>query len=355
MFDVNLIKQELKGLVGFRQPINPKFAIVDATNQLSKSGLFVTDNTYAKIEYIKANIDYARADNTQFNQILTNIKETSATSICSQVFIDDDFIDRNLIYTQTQNKIEEIDLPIGFVGYRINIDENKNVAIRINRAIFEFVDDKEFDLLVFNSNIKEPVETVTISSTSFYKAETLDIMLNNIGFYKGSFFIGFVNDGTFKTYRKNYLDSIHRNTIKHTCIVPIIVSNYTGTDLFDLNEARETSEYSGFNLDITIVDDYTDFIITNKFLFARAMYLDCIISCLNIYASSLRSNSDERNAEELYRKIMVEVEGTRPDDNVITIRGLRPQIIYEISQIREQLLKLRGGFFGKGYFVETQN
>jgi hypothetical protein len=122
-----------------------------------------------------------------------------------------------------------------------------------------------------------------------------------------------------------------------------------------LNNARETSEYSGFNLDIIVVDDYTDFIVTNKFLFARAMYLDCVIACLNIYASSLRSNGDERNAEELYRRIMVEIEGTRPDDNVITIRGLRPQIIYEISQIREQLLKLKGGFFGKGYFVDTQN
>lgn len=355
MFDVTLIKQELNGLVGFRQPANPKFAIVNAENQLSKSGLFVTDNPYAKIEYLKANMDYERATIEHFNTMLKNIKETSATNICSQVFVADDFIDRNYIYSETQNKTEEVDLPIGFVGYRINLDDCKNVAVRLNRAIFEFVEAKTFELLVFNSNIKSPIKTIAIESEAFYYANTLDIMLNDIGFYKGSFFIGFVNDGTFKTYRKNYLNSIHRNKIANTTIWPIIVSDYVGTDLFDLNDARETSEYPGFNLDITVVDDYTDFILSNKFLFARAIYLDCIIACLNIYASSLRSNGDERNADELYSRIMVEIEGTRPDDNVISIRGLRPQIVYEISQIREQLLKLKGGFFGRGYFVDTQD
>lgn len=355
MFDVTLIKLELKGLVGFRQPANPKFAIVDAENQLSKSGLYVTDNPYAKIEYLKANMDYDRATVVDFNKMLTNIKETSASSICSQVFIDDDFVDRNYIYSETQNKIEEVDLPIGFVGFRINVSDKKNVAVRINRSIFEFTEAKTFDLLVFNSNIKAPIQTLPIESDEFYDTETLDIMLNDVGFYKGSFFVGFINDGTFKTYKKNYLNSVCRNEIEYTSIVPIIVSGYTGTDLFDLNEARETSEYVGFNLDVTVVDDYTDFILTNKFLFARAIYLDSIIACLNIYASSLRSNGDERNADELYSRIMVEIEGTRPDDNVISVRGLRPQIVYEISQIREQLHKLKGGFFGKGYFVDTQS
>jgi hypothetical protein len=355
MFDVNLIKQELKGLVGFRQPTNPKFAILDTENQDSKSGLYVTDNPYAKIEYIKANVDYERATNPQLNQILKRMLDTSAINICSQVFNDDDFIDRNHVYSATQNKTEELVLPIGFVGYRINIDSSKNIAFRINRVILELVQAGSLELLVFNSNIKEPIKKIDIIYSSFYHSTSTDLLINDLGFYKGSFFIGFVNDGSINTYKKNYYDSINKNSLKHLTIINTVIEGYSGTQLFDLDDSEEFSDYCGFNLDITVLEDFTDFIVVNKFLFARAIYLDCIISCLNTYAATLRSNGDERSSSELYARIMVEIEGTRPDDNVISIRGLRPQIVYEISQIREQIFKLKDGFFGKGYFVDTQN
>lgn len=355
MFDVNLIKQEFKGLVGFRQPANPKFAILDEENLVSKSGLYITDNPYAKIEYIKANVDYERATNPQLNLMLKRMLETSAVNICSQVFIDDDFVDRNQIYSNTQNKVEELELPTGFVGYRINIHDNKNIAIRINRIILEMVDAGSVELLVFNSNKKAPVKIIPIVFEEFYHRETLDIILNDLDYFKGSFFIGFINDGTHKTYKKNYFDSINKNDIQSLTIINTVVENHTEPLLFDLNNAKEFGDYCGFNLDITVIDDYTDFIITNKFLFARAIYLDSIIASMNICAATLRSNSDERSANELYGRIITEIEGTRPDDNVITIRGLRPQMIYEISQIRDQLNKLKGGFFGRGFFVDTQD
>jgi hypothetical protein len=281
--------------------------------------------------------------------------ETSAVNICSQVFDADDFVDRNYLYTATQNKAVVLDLPLGFVGYRIDVAEGKNIAIRLNRIILEMVDAGVLDLLVFNSNIKEPIHTIPITYKEFYHTETLDIMLNDVGYYKGSFFIGFINDGTVRTYEKNYFDSINKNHLKNLKISNQVVEGYQGLTLFDLEDTEEFADYCGFNLDITVLDDFTDFIVTNKYLFARAIYLDSIISCLNIYAASLRSNADERTAEELYGRIMVEIEGTRPDDNVISIRGLRPQIIYEISQIRDQLFKLKDGFFGKGYFTDTQD
>lgn len=355
MFDVNIIKQEFKGLVGFRQPANPKFAILDDENQESKSGLFVTDNPYAKIEYIKANIDFERATNSQINTILKRLLETSAVGICSQVFVDDDFIDRNQIYTNTQNKVEVLELPSGFVGYRITISKDKNIAIRLNRIVIEMVEAGALELLVFNTNLKNPIETIPIEYDEFFHVKTLDLMLNNLGYYKGAFYIGFINSDNKKTYKKNYYDSINKSEIVNLTISNRIVSGYQDPVLFDLDKAEEFSDYVGFNLDITVLDDYTDFIITNKFLFARALYLDAIIACLNICAASFRSNTDERSSNELYSRIMTEIEGTRPDDNVITIKGLRPQMVYEISQIKEQLAKLKGGYFGRGYFVDTQD
>lgn len=355
MFDVKVIKSELAGLVGFKQPANPKHAIIDLDNQKSLSGLYMTDNAYVKIEYLIANVDYNRMTAEQFNDVLKNLRETSAVNICSQVFLGDDFIDGNLIYVNTLNKVTEHTLPEGFVGYAIRISDEKTTGLRINKAIFEMTEAGTLDLLVFNSNRRAPIFSKTIEYGEFYHVESIDLALNNVGFYKGTFYIGYISDGTIKSYKRDFNDSNTISSFKNIEVRTASVANHTAPVIFDLNDVREANEYCGLNLDITVVDDYTEFIITNRVLFSRAMYLDCIIACLAIYASSLRSNGDERNAEELYGRIMLEIEGTRPDDNVITIRGLRPQMIYEISQIKEQIDKLRGGFFGRGFMVETQD
>ena len=52
MINVTKIQNSLIGLIGFKQPFNPDYAVVDSNNLLSSSGYFVTDNPYAKIEYI---------------------------------------------------------------------------------------------------------------------------------------------------------------------------------------------------------------------------------------------------------------------------------------------------------------
>lgn len=355
MFDITLIKQELSGLVGYRQPANPKHAIIDIDNLNSLSGLYITDNAYVKIEYLIANVDYNRMTPPQFNDTLKRIRESASVNICSQVFVEDDFIDRNVLYGNAQNKDLTSVLPAGFVGYAIEIDGQKSVGFRINRAIIEMKDSGTLNLLVFNSNLKDPIYTQTIAYNEFYHIESIDLPVNNVGYYKGIFYVGFISDGTNSTYDRSNGNSNVRNSIKNLQIDNAFVEGLATPVIFNKDDVQNNNMYCGINLDITVLDDFSDFIITNKFLFSRAIYLDCIIACLNIYAASLRSNGDERSADELYSRIMLEIEGTRPDDNVISIRGLRPQIVYEISQIREQILKLKGGFFGKGYFVLTQD
>lgn len=356
MFNVTLIKEELFGLVGFRQPANPKYQIVDSDNEGSQSGLFVTDNPYAKIEYLKDNQDYAAISDADFNKFLKQLMQTSITNICTQVFSErEDFIDRGLIYSNPYNKAELLDIPVGFVGYEVEQCDAKSVAFVINRLITEFESEAKIDLIVFNSNLKQPILTQNVTASPFYHQETVDLICNNLGYYKGKFYIGFISNGTLKTWKRNYENSNTKDDISSLGIRSIVVEGHTSNELFDLNTVKYTEDYCGLNFDITTVDDYTDIILNNKKLFARAIYLDCIIACLNVYCATLRKNSNERKSNELYGLVMLEIEGTRPDDNVVHVRGLRPQMLFEISQIREQLLTLTSGFFGKGYWVDTQD
>ena len=51
---------------------------------------------------------------------------------------------------------------------------------------------------------------------------------------------------------------------------------------------------------------------------------------------------------------MVEIEGTKGSDSVISIVGLREQVLGEISRLKEEVKKLKMGFFkSKQFLVNT--
>ena len=70
MVNINKIQTALLGLVGFNQPYNPDYAIVDIDNIASESGYFATDNPYAKIEFIKDNQDYFDISNEEILKVV---------------------------------------------------------------------------------------------------------------------------------------------------------------------------------------------------------------------------------------------------------------------------------------------
>jgi hypothetical protein len=122
-----------------------------------------------------------------------------------------------------------------------------------------------------------------------------------------------------------------------------MVAEYNGSEMFDLNKVEGLSENNGLNLDITVCDDYTDFILNNKMLFARAIQLEGIIRCIQLYISSLRSNSNQQMSAQLYEKMMVELEGTS-GESVVKVNGLKNQLLGEITSIRSEVNKLRMSF-----------
>ena len=138
MFDVTKIQANLYGVVGFRQPLNPDYAIIDAANLTSRSGEFVTENPFCKIEFLKDNQDYSRLSDAEFNTKLKEMQEASISSICHKVFQKSDYIDRQVLYPYTQNRVNTEALPSGFICHKLRIDIKKNVAFKISRIFLDF-------------------------------------------------------------------------------------------------------------------------------------------------------------------------------------------------------------------------
>lgn len=352
MINVAKIQTSLIGLIGFKQPFNPDYAIVDADNLLSSSGYFVTDNPYAKIEYIKDNQDYISISDVNFNLVLNQLKLSAISNVVNQVFSEYDFIDRNLLFKNASRKTNTEALPIGFVGYRVQVGKTKNVAFKLNRVLLDFQGTGIIKLLLWNTAKLEVLESKEIEITTDHQEVVLDWVLDNSEeTYKGDYYIGYnTQDLTVFPYRRDYENGNVMSSFKYLCIEQVAVPNHDSETLFDVSTYDGLSEDTGLNFDISIFDDYTDFVINNKQLFARAIQLDCQIQCIQLYLSSLRSNLNQSMSAQLYEKIMIELEGTS-SESLIKVKGLKNQLIGEITSIRNEIQKIKIGVKKSGQIL----
>jgi hypothetical protein len=360
MFDKQKITDALKGLVGFRQPTNPDYAVIDSTNLESRSGYYFDDNPYVKVEYLKDNTDYKDISDADFNTLLQEYQESAIASVCGQVFDKPSYIDRNLFYRFAQNKQETDTLPEGFIGYRIRVEDKKNLAFELKRVFLDFDLDggsgETIDLVLYNTAIADPIESISITLTDPHQEVELNWVVNNTdGYYKGEFYLGYVytNSTQYDPYKRNYNASNVLSCYTHLFIEEIKVVNHTTNVLFDLDDVDGLSESTGLNFDLTVFDDYTDMIINNERLFSRAVFYQGAINMLSNYTASLRSNRNQRQSEENVIRIIQEIEGQDVDGSV-KITGLRPQLFGQLHKIRKEIERLKKGYFGEHFMVTTR-
>lgn len=352
MIQANKISTALLGIVGFRQPHNPDYAIVDTDNLASTSGYYVNDNPYAKIEFIKENQDYASISDENFNLFLKNLQKSSISNVCNQVFSEADFIDRGLIYKNAANKTETEILPLGFVGYKIQVTSEKNVAFKINRVLCNFDGTGTVKLLLFNTAKKETIQSKEITITTDHQVVELDwICDNSDSTYKGDYYIGYLSqDLTVMPFKRQWNGANVMSEITNLCIHKVAFVGHSTEILFDLTTMVGMYEDTGLNLDISVYEDFTDFVINNKNLFARAIYLNMILDCLQLYISSTRKNPSERDATGLVEKMLVEMQGVDSRQGIKVI-GIKDHLLGEITTIKKEVEKLQKGFFKKGQIL----
>lgn len=346
MFIVDKIESNLYGIVGLRESFNPGYALLDDDNQISRSGYFITDNPYVKLEYLKETQDYSGISIDDFNLYLKRLQTSSILNVCHKVFNRFDYLDRNLLYKNAQNKVNQEILQDGFVGYRIEVSNDKNTAFEIKRVLLDFDTVGTFNLLLFNTSKKEPIFTKEITITDKTQEVVLNWKVDNSSItYKGDYYLGYIKSATTPIpFKRDYENSDRMSYIKHLCIEKIRVVGHNTETLFDLTLEDGLSENIGINPDIIVYEDFTDLIIQNESLFARAIQLEMTIACLREYGNSNRSNGTERKAEQMSARILAEIEG-QSGDGVITISGLRPQLLGEIAEISREINKLRVGYF----------
>ena len=96
MFNANKIKTNLYGVVGFRQPFNPTYAILDADNSSSASDQWVSENPHCKVEFFYDTQDYSSLSDAEFNEALKNLQEEEIVNVCNRDINKNDYIYRKV-------------------------------------------------------------------------------------------------------------------------------------------------------------------------------------------------------------------------------------------------------------------
>lgn len=361
MINPTVLETKLAGLIGFRQPYNSTYAVIDAANLLSRSGYFVNDNPFVKIETIKDSIDYIDITDANFNLLLRSKISASIVNVANAVFNQNDYIDRQLIYKNALNKFKQTggansyDLPAGFLCYWFQVSQEKNIAFKIERVLLEFEGTGTITLHLFNTaNLKTPLQSKTITITGPFQEEKLDWTCDNSAGkgYKGDYYLGyFSKDMVLKPFKREYRDATVMSNIAQMNYFVSTFSQFTElSDPFDLEKTSPFIPYNGVNPDITVYEDFTDLIVQNEKLFARAIQLDCQIALLSESIASLRSNRNERISAQYVVQLMAQIEGESGEGNV-KVKGLRPLFYGAIGSLRKEMKKLQVGYESQGQIM----
>jgi hypothetical protein len=346
MFNKTKVTDNIFGLVGIKPSNDTTLPDVSDENQESRSGRYFTDSPYVNLRWMYETMDVVNSDEEVFNAYLDSLQKEAISDVMDAIITQPAYIDRQVLYQFSNNKIEVEQLPYGFVGYRIEKSLDKNVAFEIIRCLLEFEGEGTIRLALFNTAKKTPIkqsELITISSSLQEVVLNWKIDYSDV-FFQGDFYFGYLTQGlTVVPLARKYEFANRMSSIAHLRFTPIEVLTEEAT-LFDLTKVNASSNCWGLNPDIFVYYDYTDLVIRNERLFAVAIQKQYTINIIQKYIASGRSNRDERIATENLSLMIAQVEGLDGK-----MEGLIPSLKKDIIRLSQELKALQNGYFVHGF------
>lgn len=356
IYDLTATQTGLVGLVGWRMPQVPEFAIVEAANEASSSGLFFQGfNKLVTISNLRNSLPEELSD-AEFNEELRRLTNDAIAKVLLAVIQKKkpqvkDLLERFRLFDRANVRDELIDnVANTFVGYEIDPARNNNLKAVINAIGTEFDGVATFDIYLFHSSKTAPVATKSVTTlvgeSSFTSVTDFIMPYLNGSSVGGKWYVGYQQDdlGAVKAQNRGFEDSDTQNASKYLGIRPIVVEGYTGTNLFDIADVKDSNNTHGLNFKFSVSSDFTGFFIDQKNSFANLIGYQVAMDVLHIIINSTRNNEIKKETRNL---AMIELKGTDERPHI----GLEWQLAkaiketeYDLSAIDPLLLAPRNRF-----------
>jgi hypothetical protein len=338
MLNISEIRTDMFGVVGLRQPYDPKYAILDATLLVSSSGMYFEQYcSYVTIENLFNTQPFCYINSTNFNLTLTNAIKDSISKGIQSCFMENDIIENKLLYDYSNRKTSDYELVNGsdFVGYEITVSKRKDIKAIVNKVFTEFSGTGSLKLLLFNDNSVTTQQTKSITVTSKTALETVlnwELPYSN-GVAGGKYYIGYLTNGlTPKAINREWNGSNRPNRYNALSIKPVKIPNWTTETLFDIDTVEYTANTYGLNFDISSYRDYTSIVVNNKNMFTDVIGYQFAADMLGLMIAT--------NVEtELPVKgnLLLELQGNFNSDNLPMVKGVMTKLTESIEIVKRKL------------------
>lgn len=320
MYDISQIKTNLSGVVGWRQPLETEFTIIDAPNLISSSGLIFQDfHSLVTVGNLKNVIPESLSD-ADFNTFILDMQKGAIGKVVQNVFQKKKpqtkaLLDKLRLFDQANIMDDPISNNGFWVGYEINLNKNNNLKVVIDAIGSEFDGIKTgLTIYLFHSSQKTAIKTFSLDTikddSKFDDLTGFD--LDYISYVGGTYYIGYKQDdlGVVQALNRGWVSSNQQNKPKHFTVRPIRIENYTGIELFDIDDIEIASETHGLNLEFTTTIDLTNLISDQKQIFANLIGMQMAADVLEKIYNSTRTNAIKKETRDL---ALFELKGT--DEN----------------------------------------
>ena len=326
----------LNGLVGFRDSLISEYAILDADNKASSSGLFVNDiSGLITTKNIKNTLENPNLEDEAFNNYLRGRVNSSFINLMKAIYSDEDMIENKTLFQYENDFTKLLENSTDFVGYEIDVAKTKDVNIVLNKIMLTFDSVEDIKVLLFHSSMDAPLKFDTVSTVA--KSDTHKVLNWNLpnanSIAGGKFYIGYLRSSlTGKAYNREYESSSVQSSFNCLGITPIKVEGWDNETLFDVNNVEYCSETWGINLDISSYKDYTSIIVNNKDRYARGLQLQTAADLLNLIATNSNSNETERRIKI---QALYDLNGNRSNPEIPYSVGVLNQLKNEIKELKK--------------------
>lgn len=358
MFDVNILKSELVGLVGWRKNLDPTINLVDCID--SSSGLYYNSNhalltldnlkAFCSEEPIYIAFDGAKTDyqvedlvlsdaklyrriKVGTNVLITNTefwKETNHFNEWLRVKTTDAIISTiNDWFTQkfglgTAKNLLNRDIPIieteDFTGHSQNgkvtglefsTHRDLSIKTKVTSISLRLSDAQEVVVKVFKSGKVGPVYTETLNYVTAKDTQWFSV---NWSFESQSnYYI------CYSGITGEYSNSVECNISEFCCNTRYFTIQGFETEsdfsVIEKNKCSFTgSNNYGLNLKLSVMCDYTDFIVEQKALFANLICKGVGLALMRefVYNANTKVNRNERNIDA--KTVLYEIDGSSESD-----------------------------------------
>lgn len=332
------IQTGLRGLVGWKKGSNPENDF-DAVLEITKSGLeyqkahpLVTIDNIAAVMLQEWDSDPNKTRKEHITDTLNELYETGVTKLVQGVLVE------KTILGETKNLMDHYRLIPGlgsltspypksgkFVGLELTTNNRKGVSVKIGRLMIQ-AKGGDFDLTVylFEQGNPEALEqfVVSVSGNGMYSRLETTISLSAgkryyLGYFEDDLPVPVVAintprkwDGAPCAYCNNE-DLTKWNRLREFVTIRAFVANpIAGLSAFDENTLSYPNMVNfGFNIELSVGCDLSDFIIDNKDLFSTALQLSVAVTTIKTLAANPNVNVSRNLLNLEHSKAIYELDG----------------------------------------------